>query len=310
MSQETVNHHFNQKPFDWDFKIDKHTLPDPQCFHINDVEHGQVPIQKVGITKLDFPIDLALRDSGRQVVHGKVSAYVSLDSVQQRGINMSRLARCFYDKLDNRQGVDLDEFFEIVKNYKQELPSKNAYLKVRFELPLRKQAIREEHYGWVYYPVELEIKDTEEGVKSYLSIVYTYSSACPCSAALAEYSRNELDTPSISHSQRSFAKIKVEFDNNALDRLWIEDIIDLARQAQPSELLPGIVTRPGEFSFAQLMASEGVTGFVEDVLRRFYAVLNQDTRVLDFVVSVDHQESLNQNHANGVIYKGIPGGLR
>lgn len=305
-----VNHFFEQKEFDWDYKTNKNILPDPQCFHINDVEGGQVIIQKVGITKLDFPIDLSLKDGSRQLVHGKVSAYVSLDSVEQRGINMSRLAKCFYDTLRDRKGIDLDEFFTIVEAYKKELPSENAYLKVRFDLPLQKQAIREEHYGWIYYPVTLEIRNEGGVVKSFLSIVYTYSSACPCSKALAEYSVAELNTPSISHSQRSFAEITVEFDNTQPTRLWIEDIIELARQAQPSELLPGVVTRVGEFSFAQLVAAKGVTGFVEDVLRRFYAAFNNDDRVKDFVVHVDHQESLNQNHANGVIYKGIPGGLR
>lgn len=313
MTQNTCDfHQFEQKEFDWDFKITKDQLPDPQCFHVNDVPNGQVPIQKVGITKLDFPIDLKLRDGDSQLVHSKVSAYVSLDDTEARGINMSRLAKWFYRQLDNRQGVGLLEMFDILEHYKRELPSKNAYLKVRFELPLQKKALREEHMNWIYYPVELEIEDKEGNVKSYLTITYTYSSACPCSKALADYSVNELHTPSISHSQRSIAKIKVEFDVNEAKSgkiLWIEDIIDMAREAQPSELLPGVVTRVGEFSFAQLVAAKGVTGFVEDVLRRFYAVLNNNELVKDFVVSVDHQESLNQNHANGVIYKNVPGGL-
>lgn len=300
-------HYFKQVPFDWDAKYNKNDLPDPQNFHINDVQGGQVPIQKVGITKLDIPLNLSLRDGSTQIVHGKVSAYVSLDSVEQRGINMSRLAKCFYNKLDGKPGIDLLEFFDVVEDYRNELPSENAYLKVRFEVPLQKKAIREEHLGWIYYPVELEIINKQGVVKSYLEIKYVYSSACPCSKALAEYSASELGIPSISHSQRSFAAIKIEFDRN--NKVWIEDLVDMAREAQPSELLPGVVTRVGEFSMAQLVAAQDVTGFVEDVLRRFYAVLNRDPRILDFVVHVDHQESLNQNHANGVIYKGIPGGL-
>ena len=304
----TELHHFEQQDFDWDLKFDKRNLPDPQCFHENDVDLGQVPIPKVGINKLDFPINLLMRDGSHQLVHGKVSAYVSLDSVSQRGINMSRLAKCFYDRLQGRDGIGLDEFFDVVSAYKQELPSKNAYLKVRFELPLKKQALREDHFGWIYYPVTLKIEDTADGVQSFLSIVYTYSSACPCSKALAEFSTQELSTPSISHSQRSFAELTIEFDKDNF--VWIEDLVDMAREAQPSELLPGVVTRVQEFSFAQLMAAKGITGFVEDVLRRFYAVLNNNPKVKDFVVWVDHQESLNQNHANGVIYKGIRNGLR
>lgn len=300
-------HYFEQKLFDWDAKFDKDELPDPQNFHVNDVVGGQIPIQKVGITKLDIPLNLRLRDGNHRIVHGKVSAYVSLDSVEQRGINMSRLAKCFYNKLDGKEGIDLLEFFDVVEDYRNELPSKNAYLKVRFDLPLRKQALREDHFGWIYYPVELEIINKEGRVRSYLEIKYVYASACPCSKALAEYSAKELCTPSISHSQRSVASIKIEF--NRYDIVWIEEMVEMAREAQPSELLPGVVTRVGEFSMAQLVAAQGVTGFVEDVLRRFYAILNNNSKVLDFVVSVDHQESLNQNHANGVIYKGVPGGL-
>lgn len=303
-------HHFKQKPFDWSLRITKDQLPDPQEFHKPDVPAGGlVVINKVGINKLDLPLSIKLRTGERQVVRGSVSAYVSLDDPEQRGINMSRLARCFYDKLDGKDGIDLLDFFDVVQDYKVKLPAKNGYLKVRFDLPLQKQALREDHMGWIYYPVTLEIRDTEEGgVQSFLSIKYVYSSACPCSRSLAEFSQSALDTPAISHSQRSEAELKIQFDRSNI--VYIEDLVELARTAQPSELLPGVVTRVGEFSFAQMVASSGITGFVEDVLRRFYAVLNADPRILDFVVWVDHQESLNQNSANGVIYKGVPGGMR
>ena len=304
-----MNHYYNQCDFDWEAKFDKATLPDPQEFHKPDVPaSGLVPIPKVGINKLDFPINLKLRDGNHQVVLGTVSAYVNMPSVEQRGINMSRLARCFYDKLADRPGVDLLEFFEIVEDYKKVLPSDDAYLKVRFDLPLQKKAIREDHLGWIRYPVEFEIVSKNGKVKSFLTVQYRYASACPCSYALSCYSKNELGVPSISHSQPSDAYIKIQFDPN--DRVWIEDLIDMAREAQPSELLPGVVTRVGEFSFAQLVASKGVTGFVEDIIRRFYAVLNDNPKVLDFVVNIEHHESLNQSEAIAVIYKGIPGGLR
>jgi GTP cyclohydrolase I len=301
-------HNYSQKDFDWELSLDKKELPDPQEFHKPDVQlGGLVPIPKVGIGRLDFPINLLLRDGSHQNVLSSVSAYVNMPSVEQRGINMSRLARCFYDTLAGRSGIDLLEFYEIVENYRKVLPSDDAYLKVRFDLPLLKKALREDHQGWIRYPIELEIINKSGQVKSYLTVQYRYASACPCSYALSKHSRDVFDTPSISHSQPSTAWIKIEFD--PADRVWIEDIIDMAREAQPSELLPGVVTRVGEFSFAQLIASKGVTGFVEDVIRRFYAVLNGNPKVLDFAVNIEHYESLNQNIAIAVIFKGIPGGL-
>jgi GTP cyclohydrolase I len=306
---DQLNQKLDHKPFDWNMKIDKISLPDPQEFHKPDVAvGGLVPIPKVGIGNLDFPINLLLRDRSHQVVFGNVSAYVSMNSVTQRGINMSRLARCFYDKLEDRKGIDLLEFYDIVENFRSELPAENAYLKVRFDLPLKKKALREDHDGWIKYPVELEIINENGYEKSYLTVQYRYASACPCSYALSQHSHKAFGTPSISHSQPSKAFIKIEFNPN--NRVWIEDIIDMAREAQPSELLPGIVTRVGEFSFAQLIASKGVTGFVEDVIRRFYEVLNKNERVLDFAVNIEHYESLNQSIAVAVIYKGVPGGLR
>lgn len=304
-----LSKYFKLKNFDWNFRITKDVLPDPQEHHFNTVANGRVAIPKVGISKLELPLSIKLRDGGHQIVKGIVSAYVSLDDTDQRGINMSRLARCFYDKLEGKDGIDLLDFFDVVQDYKKMLPAKNGYLKVRFDLPLKKQAIREDHYGWIYYPVTLEIEDKEHtGVKSYMSVQYTYSSACPCSFALAQYSREALDTPAISHSQRSVADVKIEFDRNNI--VYIEELVEMCRQAQSTELLPGVVTRVGEFSFSQLVASEENIGFVEDVVRRFYSVLNEEPRVLDFVVWVDHQESLNQNHATAVIYKGVPGGLK
>lgn len=302
-------HHYKQKAFDWDAKFYKEGLPDPQEFHVPDVPAaGLVAIPKVGINKMDFPINLRLRDGGHQVVLGSVSAYVNMSSTTQRGINMSRLARCFYDKLAGREGIDLLEFFDIVEDYRKVLPAEDGYLKVRFDLPLQKKALREDHVGWIRYPVEFEIINQGGELKSYISIQYRYASACPCSYALSMYSRDQLDTPSISHSQSSTAFVKIQFDKNK--RVWIEDIIDMCRQAQPSELLPGVVTRVGEFSFAQLVASAGVTGFVEDVIRRFYAVLNSNPYIIDFAVNIEHYESLNQNSAIAVIYKGIDGGMR
>jgi GTP cyclohydrolase I len=317
MTEEIHGLNYETRPFDWDLKITKDEIPDPQNYHKPSCPpSGLVPIQKVGINKLDFPLNVKLRDGGCTKVMGDVSAYVSLDGVNSRGINMSRLARCFYDKLEGKDdGVDLLDFVDIVKSYKEKLPSDNGYLKVKFSIPLKKQALRENHFGWIKYDCELEITDTVgAGLECFLTVTYNYSSSCPCSYSLSVYSREVLNTPSISHSQPSSAKVKIKFNPN--DIVWIEDVIDMCRRAQPSERLPGVVTRVGEFSYAQLMASEvdggegSVIGFVEDVARRFYAVLNENPKVLDFSVGICHFESLNLNNAVAAIFKGVPNGLR
>lgn len=305
---EEVQHHFDLKTFDWDMRISKDDIPDPQNFHTN--THAKVVIPKVGITKLVLPLNIARRNAEESItVKGTASAYVSLDNTEQRGINMSRLARCFYDHVDGKGSIDLLDLIKVVEDYKTKLPAKDGYLKVRFEYPYKQKHWREEHFGWMYYPVEFEVQDTDGVLKTYLTIKYTYNSSCPCSYALAEYSRNVLDTPAVSHSQRSEATIKVEFDPRSPDLLWIEDVVDLCRKIQPSEVLSGIVTRVGEFSMSQMMGSTDAMGFIEDLLRKFWDGLDKEPRILDFSVGLVHYESLNDNYAAGFINKSLKSGV-
>jgi GTP cyclohydrolase I len=294
------------KKFDWDLKITKDDIPDPQNLHFN--EHAQVRIPKVGIKSLELPINVKRRAGDVITVKGSISAYVSLDDVNARGINMSRLARCFYDHVDGKGSIELLDLIKVVEDYKEKLPSKEGYLKVRFDYPYKQKHWREDHSGWLYYPTEFEIQDVGGVMKTYLTIKYTYNSFCPCSYELARYSREQLDTPATPHSQRSEATIKVEFDPYCENLLWIEDLVDLCRKIQPSEMLSGIVTRVGEFSMTQMAASTDSIGFIEDLLRKFWNGLNEEPRIIDFSVGLIHFESLNSNEAVGFINKSLMSG--
>lgn len=309
MTTKNIQHQKTQlRSFDWDMKITKDDIPDPQNLHFN--EHAKITIPKVGITKLSIPINVKRRHGDSITVKGTVSAYVSLDDVNARGINMSRLARCFYDHVDGKGAVELLDLIKVVDDYKAKLPASDGYLKVRFDYPYKQKAWREDHSGWMYYPVEFEVQDVGGQLKTYLTIKYTYNSACPCSLELAQYSRDQLNTIAVSHSQRSEATIKIQFDPNATDNLlWIEDVVDLCRKIQPSEVLAGIVTRVGEFSMAQMMGSQDAIGFIEDLLRKFWKGLNDEPRILDFAVGLVHFEALNDNYAAGFINKSLKSGV-
>ena len=304
---ESIKHQKTElQSFDWDMRLTKDDIPDPQNFHAN--EHSKIPIPKVGIKKLLLPINLRQRGGDSITVKGNVSAYVSLDDTAARGINMSRLARGFYDHVDGQGSIALLDLIAVVEGYKTNLPAQDGYLKVRFEYPYQQKHWREDHSGWLYYPVEFEVQSVGGVRRTYLTVTYTYNSACPCSYELARYSREQLNVPAISHSQRSEATIKVEFDPEAADLLWIEDIIDICREVQPAEVLSGIVTRVGEFSMAQQVASIENIGFIEDVLRKFWERFNDEPRVLDFAIGACHFESLNDNYAAGFINKSLQSG--
>ena len=159
-----IEHHFELKHFDWNLRLGGGDIPDPQNFHHN--THAPVTIPKVGITKLVIPINIKRRSGDVITVKGTASAYVSLDSVTARGINMSRLARCFYDHVDGKGAVQLLDLLRVVEDYKTKLPAKDGYLKIRFEYPYKQKHWREDHSGWMYYPVEFEIQNVQDRVET------------------------------------------------------------------------------------------------------------------------------------------------
>ena len=78
---------------------------------------------------------------------------------------------------------------------------------------------------------------------------FVYSSACPCSFELAEYARKQRNIPTVTHSQRSVARISLELE----EFIWIEDIQEICNKAQTETQV--IVKREDEMAFAELNGS-------------------------------------------------------
>jgi GTP cyclohydrolase I len=85
------------------------------------------------------------------------------------------------------------------------------------------------------------------------------------------------------------------------DRLWFEDLIELARSAVPTETQV-MVKREDEQAFAELNAANPI--FVEDAARVFCQALKSDPRIGDFRIVASHQESLHSHDAVSVLTEG------
>jgi len=95
------------------------------------------------------------------------------------------------------------------------------------------------------------------------------------------------------------ARISVEMTGG--DRLWFEDLIELARRAVPTETQV-MVKREDEQAFAELNAANPI--FVEDAARLFCEQLLAEPRIGDFRVVASHQESLHSHDAVSVLTEG------
>lgn len=277
------------------------SLPDIQNGPAGLIEGANVPIQQVGISNFRLPLMYETRDGRQLSLETSVDGYVSLDA-DKKGINMSRIVRTFYKFEEEVFNLDVLDY--VLKMYKEELGSKESFLKLNFNYPQKVESLRSGLFGYQYYTVALEgHMDAKGTVRKFMHLTFEYSSACPCSYELAEHARETREVAAIGHSQRSEAHITVELK----DQLWIEDLIELCREALVTETQV-MVKREDEQAFAELNGA--YQKFVEDAARLMYDRLNPNKAIKDFVVRCIHMESLHSHDAVSRICKGVPCGLR
>ena len=263
---------------------------------------SNVPILKVGISNFKLPLKYIVQNSDTIELETSVTGNVSLQA-GQKGINMSRIMRVFYDFQERVFTLDLLK--EVLQDYKKTLNTYRAEIRLDFNYPIMQTSLRSDLSGWQYYKVSYEgILDEQDVFHKRMHFDFIYSSACPCSSDLAEHARQVRQAYSIPHSQRSTARISVELDPKS--HLFVEDLQSIALAALKTETQV-MVKREDEQAFAELNGA--YPKFVEDAARLLFAQLNEDKRIRDFQVACAHLESLHSHDAIAVIHKGGPGGF-
>ena len=272
------------------------SMPDLQNGPSSLIVGAKAAIQHVGISNFRLPIRFRTRDAGEITLETSVTGTVSLDA-EKKGINMSRIMRSFYAHSESLFSFEVVE--AALEDYKRDLGSFDARIQMRFSFPVKVESLRSGLSGWQYYDIALELVEKAGERLKIMHLDYVYSSTCPCSLELSEHARRlrgQLATP---HSQRSVARLSLVVKTG--ERLWFEDLIDLARQAVVTETQV-MVKREDEQAFAELNGANPI--FVEDAARSFCEVLREDPRVGDFRVVASHQESLHSHDAVSVLTEG------
>ena len=282
------------KIYDSNYKPTKkeiESFPDIQNGPESLIEGASVAIQQVGTHNFRLPLKYKKRNGEIIELETRVTGTVSLEA-HKKGINMSRIIRSFYDF---KEEIIFDKLKDILLRYKDDLNSFDAKVGLNFSYPILIPSLRSENKGYQYYNVSLEGSLNREGLfKKIIHFDFVYSSACPCSYELAEYARKQRNKATVSHSQRSVARISLEID----ELLWIEELQELCSAALNTETQV-IVKREDEMAFAELNGAN--LKFVEDAARLLYEKLIQDKRIKDFRVICSHQESLHSHDAISII---------
>lgn len=277
------------------------TLPDLQNGPSSLIQGAPVAIQQVGIHNFRLPLKYKCRNGDFLTLETSVTGTVSLEA-HKKGINMSRIMRSFYDYKDKVFSIDVID--DVLKHYKGKLNSFDARIMMKLSYPITQRSLRSDNEGYQYYDVTLEGDlDSEGKLKKYIHFDFVYSSACPCSYELSQHAEKYRNRAVVPHSQRSVARISIQFD----ECVWIEDLHEICVNALKTETQV-VVKREDEQAFAELNGS--YLKFVEDAVRLIYAKLNEDPRIKDFKVVASHQESLHSHDAIAVIVKGVHNGFR
>lgn len=264
-------------------------------------------------------------------VHGVAQIYVDLADSRAKGIHMSRLyllLQQFAAEHPLTAGA-LEDVLGVLTASHADL-STRALLEIRFDHFLRRQALKSDNSGWSHYPVRLRAQQLDGVAHVELGVDVTYSSTCPCSAALArqliqeQFQRDFADTGVVDaeqvlawlgteqgilatpHSQRSVAEVLVRLAPGS-DDLPIAALVDVVEDALKTPV-QAAVKREDEQEFA-LRNGQNLM-FCEDAGRRIKAALNGDDRILDYWVRVNHYESLHGHDAVAIVTKGVEGGYR
>lgn len=223
--------------FEYDEEFYTDDLPDPQVDPV--LVGSRVPIRKVGIAPVDLPIVVKRRDGGTQILQSEASLYCSLDDVNAKGLNLSRLYLLMHEKIKDH--LTIDGMRDALKELADKQGSNNAYCKLRFKYPWHQDALRskrdnsdEKLRGHIAYNTELEGQYRNGEYKFYLTVDYVYSSTCPCSFELAHDATEKRNAAANAHSQRSIMKVKIEFSPENV--VWIEDVVELCRKQIPTEV--------------------------------------------------------------------------
>jgi len=320
--------HLNFK-YDSEYYPEDADLPDPQIDPV--IPGKRVTLNKVGVSGVDLPVKLVRRDGTFEQLHSRVSLYGSLDNPNAKGLNLSRFPIVMHEEIANH--LSIDGLTNVLDRLQSTQGSKNVYCKMAFKYPWVQQALRtrkelpddapdeqvfkivdgkklshEKAEGFIFYDCILEGQKQNSEYKFYLTVSYIYSSTCPCSFELAQDATRKRGQAANGHSQRSIAKITVEFD--PLQPIFIEDVVEMARRQVPTEVVI-ICKRRDEQAFAELNGSNLI--FTEDAARLLYEGLDEwfdKGRIYDFSIVTDHLESLHPWEATAVVFKGIENGLR
>ena len=240
-----------------------------------------IPINKVGIKNLKYPIKVLDRVKGYQNTVGEFNLYVDLPS-QFKGTHMSRFVEVLNEFKDE---IHIKNIKQILYKLKTRLCARSAHLEVYFPYFMEKSAPVTGVVGLMEYQAFMLSALYPRKFDLVVGVVVPVMTLCPCSKSISKYG---------AHNQRGVVSIQVRTKGF----IWLEELIELAEVSASSPVYP-ILKRLDEKYITERTYEN--PKFVEDVVRGVASRLLKMKEVYWFSVSAENFESIHRHNAYAYI---------
>jgi GTP cyclohydrolase IB len=241
-------------------------------------DYRNIPIDKVGIKNLRYPITVRDRRDGFQHTIAAINMFVDLPH-DNKGTHMSRFVELLHLL---RPEVSLKKFSAILENMKAHLNAASAHLEMTFPYFIEKKAPVSTSPGLMDYTCSIIGTSDPSGKVDLISeVVVPISSVCPCSMEISDYG---------AHNQRGEVRLSTRFKKF----IWMEDMIELVERSASSDVF-SVLKRIDEKHVTERAFAN--PKFVEDIVRDVAKSLKDDDNITWFSVSAENFESIHNHSA-------------
>lgn len=242
----------------------------------------EIPLKKVGIKDLQYPVQVLDRDHKKQFTTATVSLYVNLPH-HFKGTHMSRFIEVFHK---HRENLSMPHFLDMLEEIRVSLEATRAFGDLSFPFFIEKAAPVSGQKAMMSYQCSFEGMVSESSAETkkrsfFVSVSVPVQTVCPCSKAISSYG---------AHNQRGIVRVKLELG----PFFWIEDLVSLV-ESSASSAIYSILKREDE-KFVTEEAYDNPK-FVEDLVRDVIISIPTLGNFPWYSVEAENYESIHNHNA-------------
>jgi GTP cyclohydrolase I len=249
-------------------------IPDIQ----NQADNREVPLSKVGVKGLEYPIRVL--DKVKKIQHTTAKVDLFADLPQHfKGTHMSRFIEIFHSY---REDLSMPRFLEMLTAIRKDLEAESAFGAMSFPYFIEKTAPVSGFPGIVSYQCLYRGRvSADKGKQFNVAVSVPVSTVCPCSRAISDRG---------AHNQRGIVTVDLELG----PFFWLEDIIALVEHAASSPVY-SLIKREDEKYITERAYDN--PKFVEDLVRDVYVKIREMGQFPRFSVEAENFESIHNHSA-------------